>query len=69
MGDVIYARFGPEPLLSKAELGEALDRSVRWVEQKTAQGMPSTIDGSRRMYYESECRNWLAGQDRKVANG
>lgn len=57
---LIHVDFGQDRLLGKEELGNALGRSVRWVEERTAEGMPSRIEGVRRVYKETACRNWLA---------
>lgn len=67
MGDVIYATFGrdSEVYLTKAELAKRLGYTVRHVEKLTALGLPSTMDGRRRVYRETECRNWLIQRERE----
>jgi hypothetical protein len=72
MGTVVHVDFGQDRLLGKSELGKRLGRSVRGVEELTAQGMPSRIEGVRRVYKETACRNWLAAHGKTTkrrANG
>jgi hypothetical protein len=72
MGELVYANFGESRLLGKSPLGKALGRSVRWVEERTAEGMPSSLKGRRRVYKETDCRNWLAAHgktSKRSANG
>jgi predicted DNA-binding transcriptional regulator AlpA len=67
MGVVIPVDFRREwPWLSKREIAQKLGRSVRWVELRTAEGLPSELIGIRRMYRESEVRNWLAREEARV---
>lgn len=59
---VVHVDFGQDRLLGKEALGNTLGRSVRWVEERTAEGMPSRIEGIRRVYTETAARNWLTGR-------
>lgn len=72
MGEVIHVNFGGgEPPLTKTQLSQhaQIKRSRRWIEQRVKEGMPSHLDGNRRMFRLSEVQDWLEGQGRKVANG
>lgn len=70
MGDVIFHDFGGrEVVLCKTEIANVLGVDVRTIERLTKQGMPSRIEGIRRMFKESECRNWLAQRERSAAHG
>ncbi|MFL5900343.1 MAG: hypothetical protein ACJ75S_04020 [Solirubrobacterales bacterium] len=63
MGVLIHVNFGThDPLLTKKQLSQhpEIRRSTRWVEQRVAEGMPSQLDGNRRMFRLSEVRAWLA---------
>ncbi len=53
-------------LLSKRQLAEHLGRSVRWVELKVADGMPSVAPSARfphRRFRLAEVEAWLADAD------
>lgn len=70
-GNLAVVDFGgPGPLLSKRQLAQhpAINRSTRWVELRVAEGMPSRLDGNKRMFSLPEVEEWLAGQRRR-ANG
>lgn len=73
MGEVIQVNFGrrDDALLSKKQLAAhpSIRRSTRWVEQRVREGMPSQMDGNRRMFSLPAVQGWLEGQGRKVANG
>lgn len=71
MGTVHFIDFGRnEPLLTKKELAARLGYSERWIEHLQAEGMPSRIDGVRRVYKETAVRNWLTAHEREgVAHG
>lgn len=73
MGQLIEVNFGrrTDALLSKKQLAAhpSIRRSTRWVEQRVREGMPSQMDGNRRMFSLSEVLDWLEGQGRKVASG
>ncbi len=65
MGDVIQGRFGDgtfEPALTKKQLAEhpAVRKSRRWLELRVREGMPSWLDGNRRMYGLTDVLAWMA---------
>lgn len=64
MGAVIQARFGRNPddvLLTKKQFASRLGRSIRFVETRVAEGMPSDVDRrGRRVFRPSEADPWLA---------
>jgi hypothetical protein len=49
----------PEPYLTKRELARHYRYSIRWVESRTAAGMPSRMIGGQRRYRLSETEPWL----------
>ena len=58
---MIHIDFGGDEIaLSKKRLAVNLRRSTRWVELRTREGMPSTMDGNRRMFRMTVVRAWLA---------
>jgi len=62
MGEVIAVDFGgPGPVLTKTQLAgpPEIRRSRRWIEQRVAEGMPSMLDGNRRMFRVAEVTAWL----------
>ena len=72
MGVVVHVNFGgPGPLLTKSQLAKPpeIKRSRRWIEQRVAEGMPSHLDGNRRMFRVGDVLAWLAGREKGVANG
>lgn len=58
-----------EKWMTKAELAEHLGCGVRWIEMRTAEGMPSAVIAGRRKYRASEVEPWLerAGHLRRGA--
>lgn len=69
MGTVVYADFGRDEIqLSKKELATRLGYTTRHIEKLTAEGMPSEMEGVRRVYKETAARNWLGRHERRVAN-
>lgn len=62
MGELIEVDFrrGKEAPLTKRAMALRLGRSVRWLELRVREGMPSYFEGIRRMFVESEVRAWLA---------
>jgi hypothetical protein len=42
-------------------------RSARWIELRTKEGMPSTLDRGKRMYPLVECLAWLESQKKGAA--
>lgn len=68
VGQVIAVDFGrsEEIPVSKRELAARLRRSRRWVELRVSEGMPSWVDGNRRMFRLSEVRTWLEENDFKA---
>ena len=72
-GNLVLVDFGGhDPLLSKRQLAShpEIRRSIRWVEMRVKEGMPSQLDGNRRMFRLSEVKSWLASRgEGAVANG
>jgi hypothetical protein len=63
-GNLVVVDFGrtEEPLLSKKQLAAhpSVRRSSRWIEQRVAEGMPSSLDErGRRQFRLEEVRAWL----------
>lgn len=48
-----------EPWLDKPGIAEHLGCSVRWVELRVAEGMPSALIAGRRKFRASEVEPWL----------
>ena len=67
MGRFIEADFGgPGPLLSKRQLAKhpEIRRSTRWLERRVGEGMPSQLDGNRRLFHVGEVLTWLRERGR-----
>lgn len=45
--------------LTKRQLAATLGYSTRWIEHRMAEGMPSHLQGVRRMYDLDEVNEWL----------
>jgi hypothetical protein len=58
-----------EPWLDKRALANHLGCGIRWIEMRTAEGMPSAIIAGRRKFRASEVEEWLerAGHLRRDA--
>jgi hypothetical protein len=70
MGELRRVNFGAnDPLLTKRQIAQHPDirRSTRWIEQRVREGMPSQLDGVRRMFRLSEVRAWLDERSQKTA--
>ena len=71
-GNLVVVEFGAanDPLLTKRQLAQhpEIRRSTRWLEQRVAEGMPSQLDGNRRMFRLSEVRSWLKEHGRMAAS-
>lgn len=48
-----------EPWVGKAGLARHLACGIRWVEERTREGMPSALIAGRRKYKISEAEAWL----------
>jgi hypothetical protein len=65
MGQVVsfeherFARRGREPWCTKQELAEHLGFSVRWVELRVREGMPTRRMGQRLRFQISAVEAWL----------
>lgn len=62
MGEVIHFDFGRSgTLLTKKQFSQhpEVRRSTRWVEQRVTEGMPSHMEGNRRMFPLDDCLAWL----------
>lgn len=62
MGEVIHFNFGrTDALLTKKHFAQhpEVRRSTRWVEQRVNEGLPSRMDGNRRMFPLEDCLAWL----------
>lgn len=60
-------RDGTEPLLTKQQIARLLGFSVRWVEYRVAEGMPSRRIGGRLRFQRSAVERWLAEQEEKAS--
>jgi predicted DNA-binding transcriptional regulator AlpA len=60
-----------EPWLSKPQLAETLGCSVRWIEDRLREGMPSVMLAGARKFRRSEVEGWLdaAGHLRRDGRG
>jgi hypothetical protein len=72
MGVLIQANFGRAAStidLPKRQFADhpKVRRSSRWVEQRVAEGMPSYMDGNRRMFPLEKCLAWLKDRERGAA--
>lgn len=66
-GNLTRVDFGGP--VTKKELAEILGKTVRWVEYRLAEGMPSSLDRrGRRIFSLSEARMWLR-QHKREATG
>ena len=54
-----FQRKPSERWVSKRELASHYGFTVRWVEYRLAEGMPSRLIGSRRRFRISEVDQWL----------
>lgn len=52
-------RAGSEPWLSKRQIAAHFGFSIRWVELRVHEGMPSQMIGGRRRFRVSECETWI----------
>jgi hypothetical protein len=62
MGQVIHFDFGRKgALLTKKQFSQHAEirRSTRWVELRVGEGMPSRMEGNRRMFPLDDCLAWL----------
>jgi hypothetical protein len=62
MGEVVHLNFSPaSAVLTKKQLSRhpAVCRSTRWVELRVGEGMPSHMDGHRRMFPLNDCLAWI----------
>jgi hypothetical protein len=62
VGDVIRLNFSPANLvLTKGQLAShpQVRRSTRWIELRVSEGMPSHMDGYRRMFPLNDCLAWI----------
>lgn len=71
-GAVVTAQIIQFPIrddvkLSKRRLALHYRRSVRWVEMQVAAGMPSHMEGGRRMIFLRDADEWLARRSQSDA--
>ncbi len=62
MGEVIQLNCRPANLLlTKKQFSRHSEvrRSTRWVEQRIRDGLPSIMEGNKRMFPLEECLIWL----------
>lgn len=63
MGEVLAFPVKPRVTLTKRRLAAHYGRSIRWVEMRVAEGMPSTIGRDGRRLFELEAaEEWLANR-------
>lgn len=71
MGVVVQGNFGRSSAveLTKKQFAAhpRVRRSTRWVEQQIAKGLPSRMDGNRRMFPLDDCLAWLESRERGAA--
>ena len=48
-----------EPWMTKSELATFFGCSVRWIEDRVAEKMPSAMIAGKRKFRASECEDWL----------
>ena len=56
---------GTEPWLTKRQIADYLNYSVRWVELRVREGMPCQRFGSRLRFRVSEVEAWLEHRERE----
>lgn len=62
IGEVVHLNFRrPDLLLTKKQIAghPKVRRSTRWIELRVGEGMPSWMDGYRRMFPLEECLAWI----------
>lgn len=61
MGELVRLplRPGAEPWVSKKQLAGHFGYSIRWVELRVREGMPSQMIGGQRRFRISECESWV----------
>ena len=52
-------RPGSEPWLSKRQVAGHFGYSIRWIELRVREGMPSQMIGGQRKFRLTECELWL----------
>jgi len=52
-------RATAEPWLAKRQIAAHFGFSIRWVELRVREGMPSQMIGGRRRFKVSECETWV----------
>jgi hypothetical protein len=71
MGVLLQGNFGRSSTveLTKKQLSQhpRIRRSTRWIEQQVAKGMPSRMDGNRRMFPLYDVLAWLDRRERGAA--
>jgi hypothetical protein len=71
MGKLLHGNFARTApvVLTKRQFAEhpRIRRSPRWVELQVAKGLPSHMDGSRRMFPLEECLTWLESRKKGAA--
>jgi hypothetical protein len=48
-----------EPWFTKRQIAEHFGCSVRWIEDRLRDGLPSAMIAGRRKFKASECEDWL----------
>lgn len=71
MGVLVQGNFGRASAveLTKQQFAQhpRIRRSRRWVELRVREGMPSHMDGNRRMFPLDDCLAWLESRERGAA--
>lgn len=71
MGVLLQGNFGRSSTveLTKKQFAAhpRVRRSPRWVELRVREGMPSRMDGNRRMFPLDDCLAWLESHERGAA--
>jgi hypothetical protein len=57
--ELIEPTGGPEPYIDKRAMAAALGMSVRWVEDRLAEGLPSVLISGRRKFRRRDAERWL----------
>ena len=56
-------RLPTDAWVSKKQLAGILDRSIRWVEMRVKEGMPSRMRGNKRIFNVGAVQDWLKNRE------
>lgn len=62
MGQLVHVNFGRrDAVLTKKQFAQHAEvrKSTRWVEMRVGEGLPSRMEGNRRMFPLDDCLAWI----------